>query len=92
MTTDDHEDLNTDETRPKARRSLQQMRSDALAEEGKNAWGCPSCGCLDFRVTNTWYSGANKKRLRICRNCGTPITTCEIPVPDGYLIQIKKTD
>lgn len=77
-------------TQPKARKSLQQMRIDAMANEGQNAWACPTCGCRDFRVTNVWYSGGNKKRLRKCRNCDEPITTCELPVPDGFALQVKK--
>ena len=61
----------------RAKKSLTQMRVEALSSEGKSAWNCPTCGCRDFKVTNTWYSGAWKKRLRKCRNCGTPVTTYE---------------
>lgn len=79
MNTDDHEDPKSDDNQPPVaiRRSLQQMRIDAMASEGKNAWACPSCGCRDWRVSNVWYSGDAKKRLRKCRNCGTPATTVE---------------
>lgn len=78
------------EGEPKPRKSLEQMQIEAMRNEGKSAWACPTCGCQNFKVTNTWFLGDNRKRLRKCRNCGEPITTCEIPVPDGYSLEVKK--
>jgi hypothetical protein len=66
-----------DDQERKPRRTLQQMQVDAMTNEGNNGWGCPKCGCCDLRVTNTWVSQGVRKRLRKCRNCGTPISTCE---------------
>lgn len=76
-----------DEQRPK--KSLAQMALEAnTSEDGKLAIVCSQCGCRDSRVTNTWTSGGSRKRLRRCRNCGNPITTLEIPLPDGFDVQV----
>lgn len=83
--TDDQEDH-------KQRRSLQRMQADAMINEGKSAWACPTCGCLDWRVSNVWFSGSNKKRLRKCRNCDTPATSCEVLIPDGFKLEIVKNE
>lgn len=83
--TDDQED-------PKPRKSLQQMHAESLLNEGSDVWQCQQCGCRNFKVTNIWFLGDNRKRLRKCRNCGVPITTCEIPVPDGYTLHVRKID
>ncbi|HUP81412.1 MAG TPA: hypothetical protein VM260_22870 [Pirellula sp.] len=68
------------------RKSLQEMRADTMA--GQSAWSCPQCHSNSWRVTNTWYSHGNKKRLRKCRNCGTPVNSCEVILPDGYSLQV----
>lgn len=75
----------TKESKP--RKSLSQM-----AIEAGSGIVCPQCECRDFRVTNVWTSGGSRKRLRRCRNCGTPITTLELPIPEGYEVRVVPTD
>ena len=41
---------------------------------------CPKCGCCDTRVLHTYPGDNEKGRRRVCRHCGTRITTLEIPV------------
>jgi len=75
------------------KKTLQQMAIDAnTGEDGRLSIACPQCGCCDSRVTNTWNSGGSRKRLRRCRNCGTPITTFELPIPDGYEVRVVPTE
>lgn len=71
------------------RRSLKKMQLDAITNQhGLLAISCPACGCRDSRVTNVWTVGGTRKRLRRCRNCGTPITTLELPIHDGYDVRV----
>lgn len=77
----------------RARKSLEQMHIDAITNQhGLLAILCPACGCRDSRVTNVWTVGGTRKRLRRCRNCGTPITTFELPIPDGYDVRVVRRD
>lgn len=65
------------------RKTLEQMRIEAIAEGGIRPWKCTSCGCTDFRVTNTKVTASgNRVRLRKCRHCGEPMSTLEVPVTE----------
>lgn len=77
------------QTPPKQSRSLQQMQFETLLSQCK-AGGitCPACGCKDFRVTNTWLGHDVRKRLRRCRNCGEPVNTLEVAVPEGHKVKV----
>jgi transcription elongation factor Elf1 len=67
-------------TEPKRKRwTLRQLADKA---KGEDAWSCRVCGCRDWRVSNTYINGGVRKRNRICRNCGEPLATIEIPVQD----------
>lgn len=65
-----------EESETKARKSLAQMQLEA-SQNGGGGFGCPQCGCCDLRVANVWVSQGVRKRLRKCRNCGTPVNTVE---------------
>ena len=43
-------------------------------------FGCPRCGCRDWRVSNTYWGkiDAAVRRRRVCRHCNHPITTVEV--------------
>lgn len=53
-----------------------------------NPWACPSCGCCDWRVVNSHAYAGPRKRQRECRNCKAPLRTLELPVPDGFSLQV----
>ncbi len=56
---------------------------------GQNPWACRSCGCINWKVKDSRFNGAEpKKRERMCRNCGEPMTTYEVPVPEGFKLAI----
>jgi len=50
---------------------------------------CPSCGCLDTRVSNTrpTFNHAAIARRRRCTACGVVITTYEITDTDFRLLK-----
>lgn len=40
---------------------------------------CGKCGCHHFEVANTMTRGGEIRRRRLCRHCGRPLQTREIP-------------
>lgn len=61
---------------------------------GGNPWACPRCGCKGpHKVVNSYDAGGERRRRRICRNCGQGlIKTAEVPVPDGHKLQVVPDD
>ena len=60
---------------PEPERRIVQL-PDHLDKDG--VLTCPKCGCQDFEVTHTYpWSNGQKRRRRVCTNCGRPITTVE---------------
>lgn len=59
-----------------------------------NSWQCPRCGCRGpHRVVKTYdaRAGSERRRRRICRNCGQGlIHTVEVPVSNGYEVQVVR--
>lgn len=71
---------------PDQRPSARQIAAQA---SGGNPWECRVCGCKDWRVRDSRYNGDGpRKRERACRHCGEPLTTQEIPVPEGFKIKV----
>lgn len=62
----------------------------AAEAAGAKPWACPRCGCEGpHRVETTYDVGEERKRRRICRNCGKGlIRTVEVPVPDGHKVLV----
>lgn len=87
----DHDDQKNQDGR-KPRRTLAEMQNEALLGEGDGGLKCPQCQCRDFRVSNTWKQGKYIKRLRKCRHCGYPVNTCELEIPDGHELEVKKIE
>lgn len=73
----------------KPRPTLAELAASAAQAGGEDPWACPNCGCRDWRVVNSHERNGLRKRQRVCRHCGQPIRTLEIPVPDGYKIKIE---
>lgn len=73
------------------RKTLQQLAAEAA---GVDLWACPRCGCKGpHRVVNSYESGGERKRRRICRHCKQGlIRTSEVPIPDGYQIRVVPID
>jgi hypothetical protein len=74
-------------------KSLREYRAAAIAAEAENGdpWACRACGCRDWRVRDSRLTGAGpRKRERVCRNCGEPLTTMELPVPPDHQILVQK--
>jgi len=69
------------------RKTLLEMRQEAIDAESGTGWKCRSCGCQNFRVKSTWRTkNGDWKRSRVCRNCGDPLdTTHELMVPEGFV-------
>ena len=61
---------------------------------GSDPWACPRCGCKGpHKVVNSYEAGGERRRRRICRNCGQGlIRTAEVPVPDGHKLQVVPED
>lgn len=70
----------------KPRKTLEQL----AAAGNPDPWACPRCGCKGpHRVANSYEVGGQRKRRRICRNCGQGlIRTVEVPVPDGCRLKV----
>jgi hypothetical protein len=67
--------LPPDEAKPRRRTlSLAEMAANDSASVGIR---CPRCQCLQFEVRNTIPVPEGTRRYRVCRNCGTTITTIE---------------
>ena len=68
--------------------------SDYMTGAGKDPWACPRCGCRGpHKVVNSYDAGGERRRRRICRNCGQGlIRTAEVPVPDGHKLQVVPED
>lgn len=64
---------------PKKRYTLKEL---ALRAAGKDAWACRICGCRDWRVVNSHLREAGRVRQRVCRHCGEPLHTIEVPIDD----------
>lgn len=61
----------------KVRPTAQELQAKAT----ENPWACRSCGCCDWRVVRSQFEeGVGRKRERICRHCGEPMATIEVPV------------
>jgi hypothetical protein len=56
-----------------SRPTLSQM---ALAA-GVDGWKCPRCGCEDWRVVDSRFTGDGRRRTRVCRHCKQQIQTVE---------------
>jgi hypothetical protein len=66
----------------KPRKTLGEM---AAEQHGKdfNPWACRSCGCCHWKVTRSQFQdGVGRRRERLCRNCGEPMVTIELPVKE----------
>lgn len=76
---------------PEDRPTAEQLAAQAA---GNNPWACPRCGCRGpHRVANSYEAGGERKRRRICRNCGQGlIRTSEVPVPDGFKVVVVPED
>lgn len=64
-----------------------------LAESGgAKPWACPRCGCEGpHNVANVYDVGDERRRRRICRNCGQGlIRTVEVPVPTGHKVVVVR--
>ena len=73
----------------KARKSLEQMSVEAAEVEGIDPWACRLCGCRMWSTKDSRPRGEGpRRRLKICRNCGEPITTYELPVPPGHKLAV----
>lgn len=60
-----------------------------LLAKGRDPWACRSCGCCHWEVSDSRHvAGGPRRRWRVCRNCGEPMRTLEIPVPEGHTVQI----
>lgn len=57
-----------------ARPTLQQMAT------GTDGWLCPRCGCQDWRVVDSRWSDAGRRRQRVCRHCKHVFHSLEVPV------------
>ncbi len=56
----------------------------AKAAKARGGLVCSKCGCHDFRTYNTYQSpNFYVRRRKICRNCGTFISTVEKEVGKG---------
>lgn len=61
----------------------------AAEASGGDPWACPRCGCKDTRVIDSRFNGVERRRMRVCRHCSTPIPiTLEVPVPDGFRLEL----
>jgi hypothetical protein len=47
---------------------------------GVDGWKCPRCGCEDWRVVDSRFTGDARRRVRVCRHCKQQIQTSEVPV------------
>jgi hypothetical protein len=67
---------------PKPRPTLEQLTQETQDLNSKSGIGltCPKCGCRDTKVITTWHDsdGSETKRTRVCRACGTKLSTREI--------------
>jgi transcriptional regulator NrdR family protein len=55
--------------------------------------GCRMCGCMMTEVADSRPTGfASAKRQRQCRNCKEPVTTYEVPVPEGFKVKVVPED
>lgn len=74
----------------KPKKTLAQMQREAVEGEGG---GCRMCGCKMTEVADSRPLGfASAKRQRRCRNCKEPVTTVEVPVPEGFKIKVVPED
>jgi hypothetical protein len=74
-------------------KSLSQLQREAREQQAAEAeadpWACRSCGCRDWRVADSRLRGTGpRRRERICRHCGEPLPTQELPVPDGFKLVV----
>jgi transcriptional regulator NrdR family protein len=65
-----------------------------MGRAGSDPWACPRCGCKGpHKVVNTYEAGGERRRRRVCRNCGQGlIRTAEVPVPEGHKIRVVRDD
>lgn len=64
----------------KPRKSLAEFAAEAAKIEQRDGFLCPSCGCNDWRVRISRLRAGYRQRERICRHCGYPLLTIEIPL------------
>ena len=84
----------------KKRPTLGQLAAESADAEGGagngDFWECPNCGCRgphNWRVSNSYYKGSQRLRIRVCRNCGKEkLHTVEIPIPKGFKAVIIPED
>ncbi|HOM16568.1 MAG TPA: hypothetical protein PLQ00_04525 [Thermoguttaceae bacterium] len=63
---------------------MEQMKGGEQEKEQAKGLECRRCGCRHFYVTHTLQLPDGRiKRRRVCRHCGTPIVTFEVPL--GYV-------
>lgn len=53
-----------------------------------DAWECPKCGRVDWRVADSRFDGSARNRQRVCKHCKAFISTQEVPVPFGHVIRV----
>lgn len=71
---------------PEQRPTARQL---AAQSAGADPWACPRCGCRGpHKVVNSYETGGERKRRRVCRNCNQLIRTVEVPVPDGCQVRV----
>lgn len=64
-------------------------RQLAAQSQGSDPWACRMCGCRATEVVDSRQHGTGpRKRVRRCLHCKEPMSTQEIPVPDGFKIAV----
>lgn len=51
-------------------------------------WLCPKCGSFDWKVVETRFNGEVRDRQRVCKSCHSFIETKEVPVPNGFKVDV----
>lgn len=74
----------------KPRKSLQQLATEAAQVDGADPWACPRCGCKDWRTVDSRFRNGCVSRKRACRHCSTPMSTQELPCPDGFQLMVVR--
>jgi len=77
-------------------RQLAQRAAESDGDSGGDFWECSNCGCRgphNWRVSNSYYKGSQRLRIRVCRNCGKErLHTIELPIQKGFKAIIVPDD